>query len=166
MRILRSWLAAVLCAILLVAPASAQTSAVSTTAVAAPDTSTLRAIEAQVTQIRGLQPRAEPDLRLLDQAAMHTYLVDAFDRDDLPAEREADQKELVALGLIEPSDDLVEIELNLLSDQVVGVYDPDLKSLFVLADPGRLRSERAGHVRPRVQSRAAGPVLRSQLDRS
>jgi hypothetical protein len=136
MRILRSWLAAVLCATLLVAPASAQNTASPAIAGAAPDTSSLRAIEAQVAQIRGLQPLSEPELKLLDPSSLNAYLTDAFERDYLPSEREADQKELVMLGLIKPTDDLVQIELNLLNSQVVGVYDPDAKSMFVLANDG------------------------------
>lgn len=134
-RTLRSSLGAVLCATLLAAaPASAQ----STPAVisASPDTSALRLIETQVSQIRGLKPLAEPDLRLLDHTSLHTYLVDQFQRDYLPSERESDQKELVLLGLINPTDDLVQIQLNLLTDQVVGVYDSGAKSLFVVADQG------------------------------
>jgi hypothetical protein len=136
MRILRSWLVAMLCATLLVAPASAQNTTTPAIAGPAPDVSSLRAIEAQVAQIRGLQPLSEPDLRLLDPASLNAFLADSLERDYLPSERESDQKELVLLGLIKSTDDLVQIELNLLSAQVVGVYDPDQKSMFVLADQG------------------------------
>jgi hypothetical protein len=138
MQVLRSWLGAVLCVTLLAAPTSAQ-SANPPLAIAGAggiDTDAMRSIEGQVEQIRGLQPLAEPDLRLLDYTSMHTYLADQFERDYLPSERESDQKELVALGLIKPTDDLVQIELDLLKDQVVGVYDSEAKSLFVLADLG------------------------------
>ena len=103
---------------------------------ASPDTAALRSIETQVEQIRGLQPLAEPDLRLLDHVSLHTYLADQFEQDYLPSERESDQKELVALGLIKPTDNLVQIQLDLLSDQVVGVYDSESKSMFLLADQG------------------------------
>jgi len=138
MRLVQSWLGAVLCATLLAAPASAQSTPAPAIGAGALDTAALRAIEAQVVQIRGLQPLVEPDLKLLDHASMHTYLADSFQRDYLPSERESDQKQLAALGLIKPTDDLVQIQLDLLSDQVVGVYDPDAKSLFVLADQGAL----------------------------
>lgn len=122
-------LAAVACALLASTTASAQTSG-------APDPAALRTIEAQVVQIRGLQALSEPDLQFLDHEALHTFLVDEFERNYLPSEREADQKELVALGLIQPTDDLMQIQLNLLSQQVVGVYDSDAKALFVLSDAG------------------------------
>lgn len=99
-----------------------------------PETSTLRAIEAQVSQIRGLPRLTETDLTLLDHVALHKYLVDEFDRDYWPNEREADQKAWVALGLLKSNENLVQIQLNLLTDQVIGVYDTDTKSLFVVND--------------------------------
>jgi hypothetical protein len=137
MRLRRCWLGAVLCATLVAAPASAQsTTAPAIGGAGGLDTQALRSVEAQVEQIRGLQPLAEPDLKLLDHGSMHTYLADSFARDYLPSERESDQKELVALGLIKPTDNLVQIQLDLLSDQVIGVYDSDAKSLVVLADQG------------------------------
>jgi hypothetical protein len=135
MKIVRSWLGAVVCLMLLAVPASAQSSSAPAIGSAGgPDLTVLRAIEGQVEQIRGLQPRAEPELRFLDHTALHTFLADQLDRDYLPSERESDQKEYVALGLIKPTDNLFQIQLDLLSDQVVGVYDSDGKTLVVLAD--------------------------------
>ena len=118
MRVWRSVLGAVLCALVLVAvPAHAQT-------VAPPDPAVLRGIEAQVSQIRGLSLQGEPKLNVLDHDALHQYLNDQFEREYLPNERESDQKAWVTLGLIKSSDDIVQIQLGLLTDQVVGVYDP------------------------------------------
>jgi hypothetical protein len=118
--------------LLLAAPASAQSNPA--IGAAAPDTSTLRAIEGQVSQIRGLQALTEPELKLLDHASLTAYLADQFERDYLPNERESDQKEFVLLGLLKPTDNLVQIQLNLLSDQVIGVYDSESKALFVVAE--------------------------------
>lgn len=139
MQLRRSWLRAVLCATLLAAlatPASAQSTTAPAIGASGPDTAVLRSIETQVEQIRGLEPLAEPDLQLLDHVALHQYLAAQFEQDYLPSERESDQKELVALGLIKPTDDLVQIQLDLLSDQVVGVYDSESKLMFLLADQG------------------------------
>jgi hypothetical protein len=129
MSVLRYMALGALGALLLVSQAHAQSDAVA-------DPATLRGIETQVAQIRGLQPRAEPDLRLLDHTSLNQYLNDQFAQNYLPDQRETDQKEMVALGLIQPTDNLVQIELNLLSDQVIGVYDPDAKALFVVSDQG------------------------------
>src|SRR5687767_6647206 len=121
--------AVVLCALLLLTTggARAQETPVAATA---PDSAVLRAIESQVTTLRGLQPQADVTLRVFDQAGLNQYLRQAFDRDYLPHEREADQKSMVALGLIQPTDDLVQIRLDLYNEQVIGVYDPDDKSMF------------------------------------
>src|SRR5579872_29428 len=132
MRALRSWFAAVLAMFLFATQVLAQT----TPAVAIPDPATLRSIESQVSQIRGLHPSSDPDLQLLDHTSLHSYLVDEFERNYLPSERELDQKELVALGLLQPGDNLVQLQLNLLTDQVIGVYDTDARSLFVVSDQG------------------------------
>src|SRR5581483_2163942 len=111
MRLVRSWFAAALAIALFTTQALAQTAPA---AVAAPDAATLRTIEQQVAQIRGLQPTADPDLQMLDHTSLHSYLVDEFERNYWPDERDADQKELVALGLLQPGDDLVQLQLNLL----------------------------------------------------
>jgi len=117
--------AALLLAFVLPAAASAQDTS-------GPDPSELRAIESQVSQIRGLQPQSPVELRVLDQPALQQYLVQSFDRDYLPNERESDQKSMVALGLIKPTDNLVQIQLDLYRQQIVGIYDPDEKLMFVV----------------------------------
>src|SRR6266567_274965 len=133
MNFLRASLASALGALLLMAaPASAQNNPAF--GAAAPDTATLRAIEDQVSQIRGLQALTEPELKLLDHASLTAYLADQFEREYLPSERKSDQKEFVLLGLLKPTDNLVQMQLNLLSDQVIGVYDSETKALFVVAD--------------------------------
>jgi hypothetical protein len=104
-------------------PASAQN---------APDPAALDRISAQVGEISGRARLSEVELTFLDQDALRAYLRDTFERDYLPIERESDQKLLVALGLITPKDDLVQISLDLLSDQVLGVYDPDRKTMFLV----------------------------------
>jgi hypothetical protein len=124
---------AVLCTVFLLVPSSAlaQDAPVATTA---PDPSLIGAIESQVTALRGLQPLREIDLRVLDEEALRAYLLQAFDRDYLPHEREADQKSLVALGLLKPTEDLIQIKLDLYAEQVIGVYDPDDKAMFVVGE--------------------------------
>jgi hypothetical protein len=132
----RVFSALVLCASLAfasIAVASAQSTAVNGSG---SDTSTLRAIEGQVSTIRGLPALFQPELNVLDHVSLRQYLADEFERDYLPAEREADQKLWVALGLIKPTDDYVQLQLDLLTDQVVGVYDADTRALLVVGDHG------------------------------
>jgi hypothetical protein len=130
MSALRVLVCAALSSLLLVmpGPAAAQDASIDPTA--------LRTIEAQVSAIRGLPVQSEVNLRVLDQAGLQQYLTETFERDYLPNERESDQKLLVALGLLKPTDDLVEIQLRLLQSQVIGVYDPDDKLMFVIDTQG------------------------------
>jgi hypothetical protein len=109
------------------AAASAQTT---------PDPALLAQISSQVGEISGRTRLSEVELRVLDQASLHAYLRDTFERDYLPIERETDQKLLLALGLIRPSDDVVQISIDLLSEQVLGVYDPDGQVMFLVSDGG------------------------------
>src|ERR1700704_1399932 len=71
--------------LLLAAPVSAQSNPA--IGAAAPDTATLRAIEGQVSQIRGLQALTEPELQVLDHTSLTAYLADQFERDYLSNER-------------------------------------------------------------------------------
>jgi hypothetical protein len=130
----RRGLTALACALLLVAPAHAQTTPPPSTS--GPDTASLRAIEPQVEQIRGLSRSAEPALRLLGHDALHTYLADQLQRSDPPSQRERAQKELVALGLLGPDDDLGQLQLSLLSGEIDSVYTPETGAVLVLAGQG------------------------------
>ena len=109
MLLLRPRVLAALALLLLAAQASAQ----GAPAIGAPDTATLRSIQAQVTQIRGLQQISDTPLRLLDHQARQSYLIDQFSRNYLPRERESDQKELEALGRDHAADALGGAELDL-----------------------------------------------------
>jgi hypothetical protein len=135
MSVLRALVSSALVCVLLVAPGhvTAQDASIASSG---PDPTVLRAIETQVSQLRGLTSRAEVNLRVIDQAGLQQYLLDAFERDYLPSERESDQKEFVALGLIKPTDDLVQMQLQLLQGQVIGVYDPDDKLMFIVDSQG------------------------------
>jgi hypothetical protein len=98
------------------------------------DAALLDQIGQQVGGISGRARLSEVELRILDQASLRDYLLETFQRDYLPTERESDQKLLLALGLIQPSDDVVQISLDLLSEQVLGVYDPDRRTMFLVQD--------------------------------
>lgn len=104
------------------------------TAQTAPDPALFDRISDQVGEISSRARLSRVELTFLDQAALRAYLRDTFERDYLPTERESDQKLLLALGLITPKDDVVQISLDLLSDQVLGVYDPDRRTMFLVTD--------------------------------
>ena len=92
-----------------------------------PDRALLQRIEDDVSGLRGLQPKSQVPLRFLDQAALQRYFVDRFNQDYLPSERESDQKLLATLGLINKNESVTQILLDVLQEQVIGVYNPDDK---------------------------------------
>jgi hypothetical protein len=93
-----------------------------------------RGIEDIVVRIRGLKPSRDVELRFMNQAELHQYFTESFDRDYTPAERARDQKLLVLLGLLRPDQDLTAIMLNLLSEQVIGFYDEASKRMYLIGE--------------------------------
>jgi hypothetical protein len=101
---------------------------------AGPDRALIQRIEQQVAGLRGLQPKSEVTLRFLDQNSLRNYFLQDFERDYLPNERESDQKLLATLGLINQNETVVQILLNILQDQVIGIYNEDEKAMYIVAD--------------------------------
>jgi hypothetical protein len=98
----------------------------------------LQQIEDQVSTLRGLTLKSPVPLRFLDQQALARYFVDRFNQDYLPGERETDQKLLSTLGLLNRSDDVVQILLGVLQEQVVGAYNQDEKAMYLVSDNGQV----------------------------
>src|ERR687886_569997 len=104
----------------------------------------LHQIEADVASLRGLQPRASVPLRFLDQPALERYFVDKFNQDYLPNERESDQKLLATLGIINSNETVVQILLDVLEEQIIGIYDQDQKTMYLVADNGQFGPDEKG----------------------
>jgi hypothetical protein len=117
---------------------------VPTIQVSGADTALLHQIEADVASLRGLQPRASVPLRFLDQPALERYFVDKFNQDYLPNERESDQKLLATLGIINSNETVVQILLDVLEEQIIGIYDQDQKTMYLVADNGQFGPDEKG----------------------
>ncbi len=104
------------------------------TVAAGPDRTLLQRIQDQVVRYRGLQPRSDVPLKLLDEPALRQYFVNNFERDYLPNERESDQKLLTTLGLLNQNESVVQMLLELLQEQVIGVYNEDEKVMYLVGD--------------------------------
>jgi hypothetical protein len=113
-------------------PAAVGAPAPSVTGTPGPDPALLQRIEQQVQQLRGLSAKQQVPLRFLDQQGLSQYLVQNFDRDYLPNERESDQKLLSTLGVLNQGDNVVQILLDLLTEQVIGTYSADDKVMYVV----------------------------------
>jgi hypothetical protein len=114
---------------------------VPTIAASVPDRLLLQQIEDQVATLRGLPPKGQIQLRFLDQAALQKYFVDRFNQDYLPGEQESDQKLLTTLGLIKPNDNVVQTLLDVLQEQVIGVYNQDDKVMYMVTDRAQFGPE-------------------------
>jgi hypothetical protein len=111
---------------------------VPTVAIAGTGRALLQSIENDVSGLRGLQPKSQVPLRFLDQAGLQRYFVDRFNQDYLPSERESDQKLLATLGLVSNNESVTQILLDVLQEQVIGVYNPDDKIMYlVTSDNGQ-----------------------------
>ncbi|MGH2379930.1 MAG: hypothetical protein ACRDG7_01765 [Candidatus Limnocylindria bacterium] len=118
------------------ASASPTPSAASVTSPSPDALTTSAQIEAAVVEIRGL-PAAEigpPDM--ITRADLQKLVRANPDLIYPPAEREADNITYHALGLLEPGEDVGELQLSLLEAALLGFYDDDPQGIVVVTDMG------------------------------
>ena len=96
----------------------------------------LREIEEQVSEIRGLPPAEIGPPDIISRAEVVEELERLFEEQYPQEEQEADNIALRALGLLEPGEDVAELQLQLLGDQVLGFYDDVEKRMVVVSDAG------------------------------
>jgi hypothetical protein len=96
----------------------------------------LAEIEEQVVAIRGLPSAGIGAPELLTRDEFRDELLASFEEDYPPDEVAEDNASLRALGLLEPDQDIAELQLQLLGDQVLGFYDDDEKRMVVITDQG------------------------------
>jgi hypothetical protein len=94
------------------------------------------AIEAQVVEIRGLEPTEDVRRRVIDEDELRTLITEQFDEETPPDYVAANERLYKALGLIAPDANLRDLTLDLLSGGVAGFYRPDEKTLFVVSKTG------------------------------
>jgi hypothetical protein len=98
------------------------------------DSPILQQIQSDVANLRGLQPKTTVPIQFLDQADLNRVYLNRFNQDYLPSQRESDQKLLTTLGLIGPNDTVAQILLGVLQEQILGLYNQDDKTMYLLAD--------------------------------
>lgn len=95
----------------------------------------------RVEQTVGLSFREPPGIAVRDRAAVERYLIGRLD-EEYPADRMADIATAYRLfGLIPDTLDLRAMLLAVLAEQVVGYYDPDSVTLYIVegSDPAQIR---------------------------
>jgi len=93
-------------------------------------------IEDQVIAIRGLDAADIGPAEIITREELGDELLQLFDEQYPPEEREQDNIALRALGLLEPDQDVAELQLELLGDQVLGFYNKEERRMVVVSDAG------------------------------
>lgn len=95
---------------------------------------TIEAIEFEVEFLRGLEGRSPITRTLITRDELARYLVQWFEEDYTPQELAVDTRVLAAFNFVPENIDLRQILLDLYTAQVLGVYDEELDTLFVVSD--------------------------------
>jgi hypothetical protein len=92
-------------------------------------------IEADIVDIRGLELKQDVPAAIITRDELRDDLAAQLEEDYSPEEAERDARVLWLLRLIEDPDlDLYAFQLDLLSEQVVGYYDPEEDRLVLVSD--------------------------------
>jgi hypothetical protein len=95
-------------------------------------------IEAQVIEIRGLEPSREVERRFIDEGELRTMITGMVDEETPPEYIAATERFYKAFGLIPADANLRELTLDLLSGGVAGFYRDDQNTLYVVSPSGDL----------------------------
>lgn len=94
-----------------------------------------RPLERKAEELRGLRFTAPVPILMVDGAAMRKVLAGQMRKEYPEGEWPAMEKTLKAFSMIPPKMNLRAVMNGLLEEQVVGLYDPDQKKLFVTDAP-------------------------------
>lgn len=94
-------------------------------------------IQARAAELRELEPLAEVECRFLTREAAEAYIRQAVEEEAGAHLTEA-QPVYELLGFISPGDDLMELMLHLTTSQVLGFYDTDEETMFVVVQDDEL----------------------------
>ena len=93
-------------------------------------------IQSQVVQERELQPKFQVPVVLLTSNELRTNVVNDFLADYTDEDAADDVYRLSIIGLLDPGFDYRTFYVNVLSEQIAGYYDSDVKEMFVVGDQG------------------------------
>lgn len=93
-------------------------------------------IEQQTSKVRGLPLKHEVPLVSTTESTLRYELLYEFNKQSQQKQTLAAEKILKAMGLLKPGDNLEDIEVNVLTEQIAGTYDPETKVINVIAGKG------------------------------
>jgi hypothetical protein len=120
------------------APSAPGSAAPSAPASPADLSATYARIEGDVRAIRGLEAKKPVDPVVLDDAGIKKITADGFKKDNPQAIVDANERLLKGLGLLPADASLGDLYVQMLGDQVAGLYSPDDKQLYVVSRSGKL----------------------------
>lgn len=92
-------------------------------------------IERQTVDVRGLELLEDVPIAVISREQLRENLIEDVTDEYSQAEADQDTQELWLLRLIEDPDlDLYAFQLDLLSEQVLGYYDPEMDEMFIVSD--------------------------------
>jgi len=86
---------------------------------------------AQMSKITGLELRSPLKKSLRSREEIRAYVIKQMNEDRTPAERYADARSAEALGLIPKGFDVDKFLVNVLTEQIEGLYDPKTHEFFI-----------------------------------
>jgi hypothetical protein len=92
------------------------------------------AIGAEVEDLRGLDQSAPMTRTLMTRDELATYLEDEFSQEYPPEEIAADVLVLAAFDFVPSDFDLLQVLLDLYSSEVLGLYDDELDTFYVISN--------------------------------
>ncbi|MGH2463824.1 MAG: hypothetical protein ACRDGI_00015 [Candidatus Limnocylindrales bacterium] len=95
-------------------------------------------IEAAVQQIRVLTKKSDVARKILSPEQLTAVVTDSFDKSNPPALVAANEQLFKLLGLLPADASLKDLDVQLLSSQVAGLYDPDTKTMDVVSKSGQV----------------------------
>ena len=93
-------------------------------------------IENQTSRLRGLPLKKQVKFVEVAEEGIRLQTLVEFNQDTPPADIEADQKLLVALGLFPPNESLEAVLTNVYTEQIAGSYDPKTKEITIVSGKG------------------------------
>src|ERR1035437_1564815 len=100
------------------------------------DDAIFASIESTVQQLRELTKRSPVNRMILDQDQLKAIITTSFDKSNPPALLAANEQLDKALGLLPPDASLKGLDVELLSSQVAGRYDPAPQTMDVASQTG------------------------------
>ena len=89
-------------------------------------------IEDQVAIVRGLLPTGPVERDLMTPDELRQYLIEDFQENYTQEEATVEARVLALLGLLEPDFDLWNFYIDLLSEQIAGLYDDENEQMLII----------------------------------